>query len=56
MSKGTVGQWRSDVWIDGKLMEGAHSIRARCLIFRNFDKLLVNLRREDDVKDLGMSG
>lgn len=42
--------------MEGKLMEGAHSIRAKCLILRSFDKLLVNLRREEDVKDFGISG
>ena len=37
-------------------MKGAHSMRARCLILRSFDKLGGMERMRDYVNDLGMSG
>ena len=56
MSYATVSLCLSDVCIEGKDMEGAQSMSARCLILRSFDKLCGMGRMRDYVNDLGMSG
>ena len=56
MSYATVSLCLRDVWIEGKDMEGAQSMSARCLILRSFDKLSGMGRMRDYVNDLGMSG